>query len=170
MRPGHEYRLRGGDELLVDVVLAQRAVGTVLAVKDQGKGLRVAHAEQHQRSEALRIDGHAARLDPLAGELLQYEPSHGLIAHAADQRRAEPEPCRTDRDVGWATADGLRERRDVLEAAADLLSVQIDAHAPDSDEIQLRSHGVEMACAPRLGCPAWRISVRRSLYERDTPR
>src|SRR6516225_10982881 len=129
-----------------------------------------AHAEQHERREALRIDPHTACFDALARELLQHEPPHGLIAHAADQRRAQPEPRRANRDVGGASAHPLREAHDVLEAAADLLSVEIDAHAPDGDEIQVRSHVSGLPARQGPGCPTARISPGRSFYESDTPR
>jgi len=136
VRTGNQDGVRGSDERLVDVALGESAVGAVLAVEDQRKGLRIAHTEEYEGGEALRIDVHAGGLDAFAGELLTYEASHRLISHAGDERRAQSKPCRADGNIRRAPADGFGEGRDVLQAAADLLSVQIDTHTPDRDEIQ----------------------------------
>jgi hypothetical protein len=50
------------------------------------------------------------------------------------------------------------------------LAVEIDAHAPDGDEIEVRLHVSRLPARQGPGCPAWRISARRSFYESDTPR
>src|SRR5207244_1682089 len=82
-RPGR------GHEAFIDVILAQRAVGAVVAVEDERESVLVAHAEQYQGREALAVDHNTTRVDSLARELLPHESPHRLLAHAADQRRLE---------------------------------------------------------------------------------
>ena len=147
VRAGDEDGGRGGDEILVDVVLAQGAVGAVVAVEDERECLLVAYAEQHERGEALTVHHEPAGVDALARQLLAHEAAHGLLAHAADEGRLQPEARSTDRDVGGTATDGPGKRRDVLQATADLLPVKVDADTPDGDEIKLSVHAAACAAA-----------------------
>src|SRR5215472_2787897 len=99
MGAGNQNGLRGSDELLVDITLAERTVGTVLAVEDQRKRLRIPHAEEDEGGEALWIDVDAGCLDAFAGELLAYEASHMLIPYTGDERRPQPKSCRADGNI-----------------------------------------------------------------------
>src|SRR3546814_5962753 len=79
--PGDVFASRAPDPVLqqvedfgdgtVDVSLAERHVGAVVAVEQQREVAVAAHAEDRQRGEALRIDRHALGLDPPALELLE---------------------------------------------------------------------------------------------------
>src|SRR5690606_11239241 len=74
----------------------------------------------------------------LALELLLDEAAHLLGAHAGDQRRFQPQPRRTDSDIGRTAADRLGERSDILEPAANLLAIEIHRRAANGDDIQHR--------------------------------
>ena len=126
MRAGDEDRPRRRDEGLVDVVLAQRHVGAVLAVEDQRKRLVVLDREDHERRQPLGSVTTPSRRDALALQLLADEAAHLLVADAGDQRRVQAEPRGADGDVGRAAADGFGEAADVLEPRADLLAVEVD--------------------------------------------
>src|SRR5690606_20093741 len=111
-------------------------VGAVLAVEDQRKGVGIADAEEHERGEAFAVGRDAAHVDALAPELLADESSEMIVTDARHEPGAQPEPCGADRGVGRAAADVLGEARHVLEPAAALLAVEIDAGAPDRDDVQ----------------------------------
>src|SRR3546814_13579197 len=64
----------------VDVGLAERHVGAVVAVEQQREVAVAAHTEDRKGGEALRIDRHALGLDPLALELLEDEGAALLLA------------------------------------------------------------------------------------------
>ena len=139
MGAGDDDRLGGGDEGLVDVALVERAVGAIVAIEDQRKGLVVAHAEQNQRGQPRRIGVNAGDVDAFAGALLADEAAHVLVADAGDEPALEAEPRRADGDVGRAAADRLGEARHVFEAAADLGAVEVDGRAADGDEVKYGS-------------------------------
>ena len=88
------------DVVLLDVVLGQRRIGAVLAHEDQGEGMAVADAEDHQRREPQGIGLDAPDVDPLGRGLLLDEAPHVLVADRGDQAGPEPEPGGADRDVG----------------------------------------------------------------------
>ena len=106
---GGEHGAGLGDEALVDVVLGQPHVGAVLAVEDQREALVVADAEEDERGQPLGVDLHAAGVDALAGQLLDDEAAHVLVADAGDHRGLQPQPRRAAGDVGRRAADVLRE-------------------------------------------------------------
>lgn len=100
----------------------------------------VAHAEQNEGRETVRVDPDTARIDSLSHELLTHKAPHRLVSHAADQGRPEPETCCSNGDIGGAPADSFGERRDLLQRTANLLPIQIYADATDRDEVQLSTH------------------------------
>ena len=72
----------GPDQILVDVVLAERHVGAILAIEDEREVLPVADAEDDEGRQALGVHLHTARVDPLARKLLDDESPHVLVAHS----------------------------------------------------------------------------------------
>ena len=143
MRAGDDHGLGRGDQILVDVGLAQGRIGAVLAVEDEREGVLVADAQDHQCGQPLRVGDDAAHVHALARALLLDEAAHMLVADAGDQRRAQAEPGGADRDVGGTAADIFGEARHVLEPAAHLLAVEVDRGAADRDDVEL------LACAMR---------------------
>ena len=126
----------------IDVALVERAVGAIVPIKYQRKGLFVADAEQHQRGEPRGIGPDARDVDAFARALLADEPAHVLVADASDEAALEAETRRADGDVGRAASDGLGEARHVLQAASDLHAVEIDRRAADRDDVETRfRHG-----------------------------
>ncbi len=135
MGAGHQDSVGRGDEILVDVVLGQAAIGTVLTKEDQRERILVANPQHHQGGHALRIGLDVADVDALGGGLLLDEAAHMLVAHAGDQAGLEPEPRHADRDVGGTAADILGKARHLLQAATHLLAIEIDRRAADADHI-----------------------------------
>src|SRR5206468_9113066 len=62
----------------------------------------------------------------------------GLRSDGGDDSRLPPETRGSDGDVRRAAADRLRKRLHPGERHAELLGVQIDAHAPDRQQLELR--------------------------------
>ncbi len=95
----------------------------------------------------------AARVHALAGELLEDEAAHVLVAHPRDDRGFEPQPRRAAGDVRRRAADVLRERAHVLEAPADLSPVEIHRRPADGDEVEClhpaNSSSQKPACAKK---------------------
>ena len=149
MRAGHHHRLGAADEGGVDILLAQRHVGAVLAIEDEREGLRIAHAEDDQGGQPLRVGEDAVGRDTLARHLLADEAAHMLVAHAGDDGGFQAQPRRADGDVGGAAADGLGEAGHVLEPAADLLAVEIDRRAADGDDVKIAGQVIGHNAVPR---------------------
>ncbi len=173
MRPCGDDRARPADEVRVDVVFAQGHVGAVLAVEDQRKLLPVADAEDHERGQPLGVGPDAVRAHAVTPQLFQDEPPHMLVADTADQPGSQPQPRRPAGHVGRRAADILLERSHILQPAADLRSVKVDAGPADGDDIQGPGHRLPLrirwraeSCgrrrdppAPRLNC-AGRVPAR----------
>ena len=66
VRAGYDDGGRAGDERRVDVARLQRRVGAIGAIEDQRERRVVAHAQQHQRRQPVRVGDDAARVDALA--------------------------------------------------------------------------------------------------------
>ena len=154
MGPGCEHRPGLGDEALVDVLLGQPHVGAVLAIEDQREPLVVADAEDDQRGQPLGVDLHPAGVHALAGQLLDDEAAHVLVADPGDHCGLQPQPRRAAGDVGRRAPDVLRERAHVLEPPADLVAVEVDRRPADGDEVQRLRHQAPLpnlrACRPAL--------------------
>ncbi len=144
MRAGHHQRPGGGDERLVDVVLAKCHVGAILAVEDQRELMLVADAEQHQSRQPLRVGLDALNVHAFARQLLADEAAHMLVADPRDDRRPEAQPRCAGRDVGGRAADIFGERAHILKPPADLRAVEVDGGAADGDDIE-RFHDVSPA-------------------------
>ena len=152
MRAGDDDGARGRDESLVHILFRQRHVGAVGAHEDHRRDAFVLDREQHQRRQPLLVGGDALDRHALAHQLLADEAAHLLVADAGEQRRAQAKPRGADRNVSRATTDRLGETRDIFEARADLLAVEVDRGAADGDDVErtrprmLCSHGI----LPRL--------------------
>ena len=59
-----------------------------------------------------------------------------VVADAGDERGAVAQPRRGHRDVGGAAAQKLAERLDVLQADTDLQGIDVDAAAPDGEDVK----------------------------------
>ena len=128
---------RRGDEGLVDVVLAERHVGAVLAVEDQREGLLVldrrggpARSAAPGRSRCRRSPRPRGASCSRMKRPICSSPTRVMSAGL------QAEPGRADGDVGRAAADRLGEGGDVLQARADLLAVEIDRGAADGDDVE----------------------------------
>ena len=109
MGAGGDHRAGRADKLRVDVIDRQPHIGAVLAVEDQRELFLVADTEQHQSGQAVGVGLDPGRIHALFLQLLADEPTHMLITDPCDHRRAQPEPCRSARDVGRRAADILVE-------------------------------------------------------------
>jgi hypothetical protein len=84
-------------------------------------------------------DIHRVVVDAEPLQRLVDEAPEGVVARAGDDSRAVTETRGGDRDVRRAAAEELAERRDVLEADADLLGVDVDPDAAHRDELVVGS-------------------------------
>ena len=111
-----------------------------LAVEEQLRLLRRVHGRERERRPQRRVRADEAHVDAeaLGSAPRTYSPN-GSSPTAVTTRRATAEPRRGDGDVRRAAADRLRERLDAGEADTLLAGVEIDADAPDGDEIE--GHG-----------------------------
>ena len=92
-------------------------------------------AERH-RGRVLVVRGDEAVVDAEPGEFAAHVPAERVVADAGDQRGAVAQPRRGDGDVGGAAAEELAEGLDVLEADAGLQGVDVDAAAPDGEDVE----------------------------------
>ena len=148
-----------GDQRGVDVVLAERHVGAVLAVEDQREALLVADAEDDERGQPLGVGDDAAHVDALGGQRLADEAAHVLVADPGDQAGLQPEPRGAGGDVGRRAADVLVEARHVLEPPADLRAVEVDRGPADGDDVECSACS---ALLPRAGAANRCAVARRS--------
>ncbi len=136
MRAGNDDGARRADKVFVDVVFAERHVGTVGAHEDHWRDTLVLDRQQHQGGQPFLVGGDALYRDALAYQLFADEAAHLLVANAGEQRRAQAEPRGADRNVGRAAADRLGEGGDVFEARADLLAVKVDRCTANGDDVE----------------------------------
>ena len=136
MGAAHQHRLGAFDILRIDVALVERAVGAIVAIEDERKGLFVTDAEQHERGEPHWVGADSGDVHALARALLADEAAHVLVADAGDEAAFQPQARRADGDVGRAAADRLGERRHILQPAADLRAVEVDRRAADGDDVE----------------------------------
>jgi hypothetical protein len=136
MRAGDQHCLGRSDEVGIDVALAERHVGAVLAIEEEWESVIALDRQDRQRRQPFLVDADARCHHALAAELLEDEATHLLIADPGDQRGAEAETCRPDGNVGGRAAHRLGEGGDILQARADLLSVKVDRGAADGDDVE----------------------------------
>src|ERR671920_1719130 len=94
----------------------------------------------HEGRQPVRVDLHALDVDALPDQLLADEAAQVLVADPSDYRASQAQPGGANRDVGRAAADRLGEGRHVLQAASDLLPVQVDGGAPHGDHVEVGLH------------------------------
>lgn len=131
----------GGDKRFADVFGPQRHVGAIFTVEDQGKGFPILETEQHHGGQSLRIDLNAADIATFTGQGFNQETPHVIVAGPAQHRRPEPQPGGAERDVGGRAAEVFGEAAHILQPCPDLLRIEVDAKAPEANQIQLTSTG-----------------------------
>ena len=141
VRAGDQQRAASRDVGLLDLRVADRHVGAVLAQEDQRERVLVLDAEHDGGGEARRIDADVADVAALARDRLDEEAAHRVVADARDQSRVEAEARAAERGVRRRAAEVLREARDVLEPRADLLRIEVDAEAAEADDVERPAFG-----------------------------
>ena len=84
----------------------------------------------------MRIGLDVADIDAFGDEGFAQEAAHMLIADAREHRDAQTQPRRANSGIGRRSAEIFRKARHVLEAAADLLAVEIDGGAAHRDQVE----------------------------------
>src|ERR1700692_257887 len=110
----------------VQVGLRNCHIRAIFPEENEWERLPIADAENDEGGQSVRIRDHTRDIDPLFGKLLANEPAHMISADPREEPRLEPQARTAGRRVGRAAADVLRERQHALEAAADLLTVEVD--------------------------------------------
>jgi hypothetical protein len=64
-----------------------------------------------------------------------------VVPYPAHHRRLEAQACSAKSDVRRGTAQVFSETADILQPRTDLLCVEVDAKAPEADQIQLTPTG-----------------------------
>ena len=141
VRARDEQRAASRDVGVLDLRVADRHVGAVLAQEDQRKRVLVLDAEDDGRGKARRVDADMADVAAFARDRLDEEAAHRVVADARDQSRLETEACAAERGIGRRAAQVLREARDVLEPRADLLRIEVDAEAAETDDVERPAFG-----------------------------
>ena len=150
VRAGCDHCAGRGDQRLVDVVDGDGHVGAVFAVEDQRKADLIADAEQDKGGQAVGVCPHGRGVDALALQLFTDEAAHGIVADPGDQGRVQAEPRGTDGGVGGAAADVFGEASHILQAAADLLAIEVYARTADHHGVNSLHHGLHPSPAQSL--------------------
>ena len=79
-------------------------------------------------------------VDAFARQRFAHEPTHLLVADASQHRGAQAETSGAGRQVRGRAAEILREALHVFEAATDLLAVEIDRGASETDQVERAVH------------------------------
>ena len=141
VRAGHCKRAARRDVALVEVGGFEPHVGAVLAKEDVRVRAFAFDAEHHQAGQPLRIGRDVADVDAFARQRFAHETAHVLVADARQHGAAQAEPRGAGGKVRGRAAEILREALHVLEAPAELLAVEIDRGAAETDEVErARAH------------------------------
>ena len=81
------------------------------------------------------------------------------------KRRAQPKTRRADGDVGRAAADRFGEGRDVFEARADLLAIEVDRGTADGYDVERAAFALGAAMATSSSKRPW-APPRRPILSR----
>src|SRR5439155_9940145 len=141
MRAGDKQRAALGDVRFVDFGFADRHVRAVLAQEDKRKRVLVLDAQHDSRRQSCGVDTDMADVAAFAGDRLDEEAAHRVVADARDQPGLEPEPRATKRGIRRGAAEIFREARHVLQSRADLLRVEVDAEASEADDVERATGG-----------------------------
>ena len=85
MRAVHQHGRGALDIGFVDVAFVERHVGAVLAIENQRESIRIADAQDDERSETFGIGFHAAYIDAIACKFFADETAHVIAADAGDE-------------------------------------------------------------------------------------
>ena len=85
--------------------------------------------------ESRRVDADVTDVAPFARDRLDEEAPHRVVADTRNQTRLQAEARAAERRVRRRSAEILCEGRHVLEACADLLRVEIDAEAAETQDV-----------------------------------
>ena len=134
------------------VIDRQRDVGTLLAVKGQRESVGRLNGENHRAAATPGLAGDVARLDALAPQKIEDERADLIVAHGGEQRSTQPEASCADGDVRRTSPDVGVETAHVGDRRTDLVRVQVDRTAPDTQHIEvLRVHQTPPAAPPGCG-------------------
>ncbi len=139
VRAGNQQCFRRCDERFVEIGFVDGHIRAILAIEDQRKRIAIFQSEQHESGQALLIDTHMADVATFLAERLGEKAAHVIVADAREHRRSKPEPRATESDIRRRSAEIFREARHVFEPRADLLRVQIDREAAETDDIAATS-------------------------------
>ena len=140
MRAGHRDSAARCDVTLIEVADCQPHVGALFAKEDVRVRAFAFDAEDHEGGQSLRVGRHVSNVDAFARQRLAHELAHLLVADSSQHRGAHAETSGAGREVGGRAAEILREALHVLEAAAELLTVQIDRGASETDQVERAIH------------------------------
>ena len=121
----------------VDLVGRDLQVGRRrLAVEVQREVIRREDLAEGDRRRVLGVDGDVAVVHAEPAQLCADEATERVGADAGDQCGAVAQSGGGDRDVGGAAAEKLAERLHLLESDADLKRIDVDATAPDGEDVE----------------------------------
>ena len=126
MRPCYKNGTCRGNEILIDVILAYRHIGTIFTIENQRKLFTIADTQQHQSGQSLGVGNHIGCVNALGLKLLSNEAAHMLITNTGDQRRLQTKTGATDADVGWASTNIFGKTCHILKPATDLRAIKVD--------------------------------------------
>ena len=130
------YGLGRGNIGLVNILDAQRQIGTVVAVKNQRKSFFIPYAEHNQCGEAVLINFYAAHIHALAGALLGDEAPHMFIADAGDQAGFEAKPRGANGNIGRTPANSLGKAGHIFQLATHLRAIKVNAGTANGNDIK----------------------------------
>ena len=136
MRAGDQQRAALRDVRLLDLGIADRHVGAVLAQEDQRKRVLVLDAENDRCGQSIRVDADVADVAAFPRDGFGEEAPHRIVADARNQSCVEAEPRTTECGIRRRAAEILREARHVFQSRTDLLRVEVDAEASEADDIE----------------------------------
>src|SRR5699024_6887886 len=117
--------------------------------EQQRERIAILERQNGQRRIAILVHRHVRHVDTSAGKLLDHEVAELLVADTGQHGGLEPQPCATITAIGRATAKILGETGYVFQSAADLLGIEVDRRATETDQIKLSaSHVCFSAVSP----------------------
>ena len=120
----------------VDLVgLDLKIRGRRLAVEVEREVIRREDLAERHRRRVLAVHGHVPVIDTESRQFCADEPAERIVTDTGDQCASIAQSCRGHRHVGGRAAEELPERRDVLQADADLERIDVDAASPDGEDV-----------------------------------
>jgi hypothetical protein len=109
MRAVDQNRVGRGQIGFIEVLLGQRHIGAILAIKNQRKSLAITDSEYYQGRQARRVGMHTAHVNALAQQFFANEASHVIGADSRHESYFQSESRRRNRRIGGTAADVLCE-------------------------------------------------------------